>query len=96
VGVVLTYVALVLLTWGALYAITGDAAALGGNLFSLLVVFVCSVMGGKISQVNHFILQRLLLKVVILSNNIKNNSDCQHTLKRSQRYHFDLCLLTAL
>ncbi|XP_018012556.2 sodium/hydrogen exchanger 9B2 [Hyalella azteca] len=50
VGEVLTYVALLLLTWGALYAITGDASLPGGNLFSLLVVFVCSVIGGKITE----------------------------------------------
>ncbi|KAF2354193.1 Cation/H+ exchanger [Trinorchestia longiramus] len=51
VGVLLTHVTLLLLTWGSLYAITGDAAAPGGNLFSLLVVFVCSVLGGKLTQV---------------------------------------------
>ncbi|KAA0184656.1 Na+/H+ antiporter (NHA)-like [Hyalella azteca] len=39
-----------LLVWGALYAVTGDAAAPGGHIFSLLVVFVCSVMGGKVTE----------------------------------------------
>jgi hypothetical protein len=51
VSVVLTYVALLLLTWGSLYTITGDASVPGGNLFSHLVVFVCSVIGGKITEV---------------------------------------------
>ena len=46
----LTYTVLLLLTWGSLYSITGHHAAPGGNLFSLLVLFVCSVVGGKVSQ----------------------------------------------
>ncbi|XP_047741012.1 sodium/hydrogen exchanger 9B2-like [Hyalella azteca] len=50
VGEVLTQVVQLLLVWGALYAITGDAAAPGGHIFSLLVVFVCSVMGGKVTE----------------------------------------------
>ncbi|XP_018017026.2 xanthine dehydrogenase 2 [Hyalella azteca] len=50
VGKVLTFVSLLLLAWGALYFMAGDVAAAGGNLFSLLVVYVASVIGGKLSQ----------------------------------------------
>lgn len=50
IGLMLTYLLLLLLTWGSLYSITGSMALPGGTLFSLLVVFVCSVMGGKVSQ----------------------------------------------
>ena len=46
VGQGLTLLVLLLLTWGVLVAITGSQALPGGNLFSLLVLFVCSVLGG--------------------------------------------------
>ena len=47
VGKGLTLLVLLLLTWGVLVAITGSEALSGGNLFSLLVLFVCSVLAGK-------------------------------------------------
>uniref|UniRef100_A0A6A7G0F7 Sodium/hydrogen exchanger 9B2-like n=2 Tax=Hirondellea gigas TaxID=1518452 RepID=A0A6A7G0F7_9CRUS len=50
VGVFLTYMILMLLIWGSLYSITGAMAAPGGVLFSLLVVFLCSVSCGKLSE----------------------------------------------
>ena len=51
VGQALTMFVLLLLAWGALVAITGPHALPGGNLFSLLVLFVCSVIAGKAVEV---------------------------------------------
>jgi len=48
VGRVMTGVALLLLIWGALVSILGETALPGGNIFSLLVLFVLAQLAGDL------------------------------------------------
>ncbi|XP_002731851.2 sodium/hydrogen exchanger 9B2-like, partial [Saccoglossus kowalevskii] len=45
-GSIILYIMMLFILWGVLWAITGDEALPGGNLFALLVLWVCAVIGG--------------------------------------------------
>ncbi|XP_013384872.1 uncharacterized protein LOC106154881 [Lingula anatina] len=49
-GRYLTLIVSVLLLWGVLWAITGDNALPGGNLFGLLILLICAQLGGNVAE----------------------------------------------
>ncbi|XP_077999046.1 sodium/hydrogen exchanger 9B2-like isoform X2 [Glandiceps talaboti] len=69
IAVGILYILLVFIVWGVLWAITGDNALPGGNLFALFVLWVAAVVGGKlISLIKLPPLLGMLIVGVLLRN----------------------------
>ncbi|XP_043825446.1 sodium/hydrogen exchanger 9B2 [Dromiciops gliroides] len=45
---IITNVTMVVLVWAVVWSITGNECLPGGNLFGILILFVCAVIGGKL------------------------------------------------
>ncbi|XP_036620668.1 sodium/hydrogen exchanger 9B2-like [Trichosurus vulpecula] len=47
-GQIITNVTMVVLVWAVVWSITGNECLPGGNLFGILILFFCAVIGGKL------------------------------------------------